>query len=188
MSFTHWVQSHDFIALIHCTIYYFLTFKLMIWTKYVSVNLFYAWKMWFLTQSFHYCVNSEDFDWILHLKCKFIHLDTFLTHCIWRKSLSTFFCLFETSKSCHSPCTNCVNEYTWRNPRLLDSFNTELELSTPKWCNDALIVSKVCSVCQIQTHDLNQVSHSALQQIWIKGSYLSQWLPQGESGPPKESK
>ena len=30
--------------------------------------------------------------------------------------------------------------------------------------------------------------HSVLEWIWIKGSYLSQWLPQGESGPPKESK
>ena len=33
-----------------------------------------------------------------------------------------------------------------------------------------------------------KVSHSVLEQIWIKGSYLSQWLPQGERGPPKESK
>ena len=34
-----------------------------------------------------------------------------------------------------------------------------------------------------------QVSkHSVLERIWIKGSYLSQWLPQGERGPPKESK
>ena len=32
------------------------------------------------------------------------------------------------------------------------------------------------------------VSHSVLERIWIKGSYLSQWLPQGERGPPKESK
>ena len=30
--------------------------------------------------------------------------------------------------------------------------------------------------------------HSVLERIWIKGSYLSQWLPQGERGPPKESK
>ena len=30
--------------------------------------------------------------------------------------------------------------------------------------------------------------HSVLEQIWIKGSYLSQWLPQGDGGPPKESK
>ena len=29
--------------------------------------------------------------------------------------------------------------------------------------------------------------HSVLERIWIKGSYLSQWLPQGERGPPKES-
>ena len=32
------------------------------------------------------------------------------------------------------------------------------------------------------------VPHSVLERIWIKGSYLSQWLPQGERGPPKESK
>ena len=30
--------------------------------------------------------------------------------------------------------------------------------------------------------------HSVLERIWIKGSYLSQWLPQGERWPPKESK
>ena len=29
---------------------------------------------------------------------------------------------------------------------------------------------------------------SVLERIWVKGSYLSQWLPQGERGPPKESK
>ena len=31
-------------------------------------------------------------------------------------------------------------------------------------------------------------THSVLEWIWIKGSYLSQWLPQGERGPLKESK
>ena len=31
-------------------------------------------------------------------------------------------------------------------------------------------------------------SHSVLERIRVKGSYLSQWLPQGERGPPKESK
>ena len=30
--------------------------------------------------------------------------------------------------------------------------------------------------------------HSVLEWIWIKGSYPSQWIPQGERGPPKESK
>ena len=30
--------------------------------------------------------------------------------------------------------------------------------------------------------------HSMLERIWIKGSYLSQWLPQDESRLPKESK
>ena len=30
--------------------------------------------------------------------------------------------------------------------------------------------------------------HSVLERIWIKGCYLSQWLPQGERWPPKESK
>ena len=29
--------------------------------------------------------------------------------------------------------------------------------------------------------------HSVLEQIWIKGSHLCRWLPQGERGPPKES-
>ena len=31
-------------------------------------------------------------------------------------------------------------------------------------------------------------THSVLERIWVKGSYLSQWLPQGERRPPKESK
>ena len=30
--------------------------------------------------------------------------------------------------------------------------------------------------------------HIVLERIWVKGSYLSQWLPQGERWPPKESK
>ena len=30
--------------------------------------------------------------------------------------------------------------------------------------------------------------HSVPEWIWIKGSYLSQWQPQGERGPPKGSK
>jgi hypothetical protein len=34
----------------------------------------------------------------------------------------------------------------------------------------------------------SSLKHSVLERIWIKGSYPSQWLPQGERGPPKESK
>ena len=30
--------------------------------------------------------------------------------------------------------------------------------------------------------------HSVLERNWVKGSNLSKWLPQGERGPPKESK
>ena len=33
---------------------------------------------------------------------------------------------------------------------------------------------------------LLKVVHSVLERIWVKGSYLSKWLPQGERGPPKE--
>ena len=32
------------------------------------------------------------------------------------------------------------------------------------------------------------IYHSVLERIWVKGSYQSQWLPQGERGPPTESK
>ena len=32
------------------------------------------------------------------------------------------------------------------------------------------------------------ILHSVLERIWVKGSYLSKRLPQGERGPPKESK
>ena len=47
-----------------------------------------------------------------------------------------------------------------------------------------LDVSKI--VFYLAVHLLKRV-HSVLERIWIKGSYLSQWLPQGERGPPKES-
>ena len=40
----------------------------------------------------------------------------------------------------------------------------------------------------LQFRDIWIVCHSVPEWIWIKGSYLSQWLPQGERGPPKESK
>ena len=33
-----------------------------------------------------------------------------------------------------------------------------------------------------------EADHSVLERIWVKGSYLRKWLPQGERGPPKESK
>ena len=32
------------------------------------------------------------------------------------------------------------------------------------------------------------IYHSVLERIWVEGSYLSQWLPQGERWPPKEPK
>ena len=35
---------------------------------------------------------------------------------------------------------------------------------------------------------ISEINHSVLERIWVKGSYLSQWLPQGERGPHKESK
>ena len=38
------------------------------------------------------------------------------------------------------------------------------------------------------SNTLHLCVHSVLERIWIKGSYLSQWLPQGERGHPKESK
>ena len=37
-------------------------------------------------------------------------------------------------------------------------------------------------------YTINDAFHSVLERIWVKGSYLSQWLPQGERSPPKESK
>ena len=37
-------------------------------------------------------------------------------------------------------------------------------------------------------HQKDISKHSVLERIWVKGSNLSQWLPQGERGPPKESK
>ena len=43
-----------------------------------------------------------------------------------------------------------------------------------------LIISNYC-------HILTPLS-KVLERIWIKGSYISQWLPQGERWPLKESK
>ena len=48
--------------------------------------------------------------------------------------------------------------------------------------------SKFCYDKRFQKTDLSDFDHSVPKRIWIKGSYLSQWLPQGERGPPKESK
>ena len=39
-----------------------------------------------------------------------------------------------------------------------------------------------------QAYVMSIISHSVLERIWVKGSYLSKWLPQGKRGPPKESK
>ena len=36
--------------------------------------------------------------------------------------------------------------------------------------------------------EIELINHSVLERIWVKGFYLSKWLPQGERGPPKESK
>ena len=44
------------------------------------------------------------------------------------------------------------------------------------------------TICQVQSPNFFLVLHSVLERIWIKGSYLCQILPQGERGPPKESK
>ena len=48
----------------------------------------------------------------------------------------------------------------------------------------------MCAVtfCQKVDFLISDMCHSVLERIWVKGSYLSQWLPQGERGPPKESK
>ena len=51
-----------------------------------------------------------------------------------------------------------------------------------------LTKNRVSSKGQFIWNVLLVSSHSVLEWIWIKGSYLSQWLPQSERGPPKESK
>ena len=40
----------------------------------------------------------------------------------------------------------------------------------------------------LKQHCFQLPYHSVLERIWIKGSYLSLWLPQGERRPPKDSK
>ena len=40
----------------------------------------------------------------------------------------------------------------------------------------------------VQKFDNKLHSHSVRERIWIEGSDLSQWLPQGERRSPKESK
>ena len=47
---------------------------------------------------------------------------------------------------------------------------------------------KTQKLLRFQAHGTTELQHSVLEWIWIKGSYLSQWLPQGERWPPKESK
>ena len=44
--------------------------------------------------------------------------------------------------------------------------------------------------CQIKFFavEIQIGKHSVLEWIWVEGSYLSQWLPHSERGPPKESK
>ena len=78
----------------------------------------------------------------LELRCTIYHIPIYILrlNSWFEPSLCQPFFLFETYKSCHNPCMNCVNEYTWRNPRLLDSSITELSLSTPKCCSDAQIL------------------------------------------------
>ena len=51
------------------------------------------------------------------------------------------------------------------------------------------INSTICH-CLTQSHSIwvHMGVHSVLEWIWVKCSDLSQWLPQGERGPPKESK
>ena len=50
-----------------------------------------------------------------------------------------------------------------------------------------VICKRVLKTTPLEDRDLEGL-HSVLERIWVKGSYLSKWLPQGERGPPKESK
>ena len=52
-------------------------------------------------------------------------------------------------------------------------------------------ITSTFQACHFSSTDLVKLFmlfHSVLERIWIKGSYLSQWLPKGERRPPKESK
>ena len=56
-----------------------------------------------------------------------------------------------------------------------------------KWASEHRLSKFELSVV-VDFKQSSKTFHSVLERIWVKGSYLSQWLPQGERGPPKESK
>ena len=47
---------------------------------------------------------------------------------------------------------------------------------------------KIASRAERKSEKSKLACHSVQERIWIKGSYLSQWLPQGERRPLKEPK
>ena len=66
---------------------------------------------------------------------------------------------------------------------------SKLKLSASVWKRISWNLTKLNLIRQlIEKMKITIVWHSVLEGIWVKGSYLSQWLPQGERGPPKESK
>ena len=95
---------------------------------------------------------------------------------------SNFIGLLRISELFGNVCSQCRMQLTF------DKCKVFLLLK----CDSILIVCKnILSIFSIriwETKFCTVTLHSVLERIWIKGSYLSQWLPQGERGPPKESK
>ena len=63
------------------------------------------------------------------------------------------------------------------------AFNNVLEI-----LKDQCMTNNEGNMHQLHFLQMWQLKNSVLERIWVKGSYLSKWLPQGERGPPKESK
>ena len=90
-------------------------------------------------------------------------------------------------------CTECAHLIKQALGAKKWHFETALNKPTNVGYRDQILVimCQLLLTLQIMLLQLNwakQSCHSVLEQIWIKGSYLSQWLPQGEMRPPKESK
>ena len=61
---------------------------------------------------------------------------------------------------------------------------SHIEVYFLNWLTDRKMQAKICLKVVLTSLDY----HSVPEQIWIKGSYSTKWLLQGERGPPKDSK
>ena len=126
----------------------------------IDICIFPAWSLW-------------------HSNFKFVH------DCLEVESKETgdFFFnmrfLFFTHGAVHKGCRQCRGG---EGSKIVQKLPTNGSKKVLTWGRGVSNIPKKCRRLLWTVH------HSVLEQIWIKGSYLSQWLPQGQRGPPKESK